>query len=285
MSAPAISIETDRYLTNSCQVKGDDIDWNQAREAGLTPNERFVLTYFADIESQTIVYLRDLLRTRAGLDPDVIAFLSMWNYEEFFHGRLLGRLMKECGYPLEENQIARVRRRASLSEWIESLGATVISWIFDAEFPAVYTAWGAIQEITTLRGYEEIIRTTANPVLKLLCERIAKQERRHFAWYFNNARDRLAASSRARWLTRHLLDRFWSPVGAGVKSKQEVARLFSYVFRGERATWLAHDVDSKISRLPGLEGLTLMANYVKKQVEPFMVLEHSEGSRFITASP
>jgi hypothetical protein len=32
-------------------------------------------------------------------------------------------------------------------------------------------------------------------VLAELCRRIAKQERRHFAWYYNGARERLARSA------------------------------------------------------------------------------------------
>jgi hypothetical protein len=47
----------------------------------LTEDEKFVLTYFPDIESQTVMYMRDLLHSSAVDDPDVIAFLSVWNYD------------------------------------------------------------------------------------------------------------------------------------------------------------------------------------------------------------
>src|SRR5690349_15021657 len=130
MENMSISVQTDRYLDISEQLDTTDIDWKIASTAGLSEDEKFVLTYFSDIESQTIVYLRDLLKTDAALEPDVIGFLSMWNYEEYFHGRALARLLKECGAPLDERRIESVRQSAKLTERIEALGAVVISKIF-----------------------------------------------------------------------------------------------------------------------------------------------------------
>ena len=69
-------MELDRILKHSQQIVVDDLDWELAARAGLTASERRVLTYFADIEAQTIVYLRDLLRTEAALEPEVMGFLQ-----------------------------------------------------------------------------------------------------------------------------------------------------------------------------------------------------------------
>jgi hypothetical protein len=122
-------------------------------------------------------------------------------------------------------------------------------------------AWGASQEYVTLRGYEELGRTTTNPVLRELCARIARQERLHFAWYFHGARERLARSRLARWLTRTVLTRFWTPVGAGVKSDVEVAGLCRALFSTERFAEVAREVDSKLSTLPGMAGLAVAQRY------------------------
>lgn len=264
-----ITVETDSYLKVSAKVAEDDIDWATARSVGLTEAERYILTYMADIEAQTIMYLRDLLKTEAAFESDVVAFLSMWNYEEYFHGRLLERLLRECGGDLGQDRVAEVRRHASFSEKLESLAANILSWIFRPEFPALYTAWGAVQELTTLRGYEQLARTTQNPALKSICDRIAKQERRHFAWYFNNAKWRLGRSSRAQRLTKFLLHRFWTPVGAGVKSPAEVARLLFDLFPAAAADEMALEIDGKISTLPGLDGLKIMSNYLLKARQQF----------------
>ncbi len=256
--------ETERYLAVSNKLFTDDIDWELARRHGLTEQEVFILTYFSDIEGQTIMYMKDLLNTEASKEADVVAFLTMWNYEEFFHGKVLARLLKECGHSLEEARLVEVRKQASFSEKLESIAATILSKIFWREFPAVHAAWGAVQEITTLHGYEELQESTTNPVLKILCERIAKQERRHFAWYYNKAKERLQKSTRAQKLTRFLLSRFWSPVGAGVKTDKEVAALIGSLFPGESALRMAGNVDGKIGNLPGLSGIGLMGPYTKR---------------------
>jgi rubrerythrin len=255
-------MDIDKFFASSEKVDVGDLDWDEARRIGLTEDERYLLTYFCDIEGQTIVYLRDFLHTRAALEPEVIAFLSMWNYEEFFHGKVLAELLAVCGHPLEESRIALVRGGARLSEKVEAMMATLLSKLFARDFPAVYMTWGAIQELTTLRGYEQIIATTNNPVLAELCRRIAKQERRHFAWYLNSARERLAASPRARKLARLLLRVAWSPVGAGVKSRAEVDRAMITLFPGAKGMALAKAVDARVATLPGLEGLTLMRDYL-----------------------
>ena len=49
-----------------------------------------------------------------------------------------------------------------------------------------------------MQAYEEVIRTTQNPVLAEMFRRIAKQERRHFAYYFGQARARLTDNKRAQ---------------------------------------------------------------------------------------
>jgi hypothetical protein len=256
--------DIERYISVSTKIDTSDIDWNEAREAGLTEDEKFLLTYFSDVESQTIRYLKVLLGMKIAFTPSVAAFLTTWSYEEFFHGYELGRLMAACGSPLEEDRVENLGRKAHFNEWIESAFAPLLSRIFSNQFPAVYLSFGAIQEMTTLRGYECLYKYTQNPVLKILCDRIAKQERRHFAWYFNHARELLMKSSGARILARKLLEFNWVPVGAGIKSPEEVKRLFMILFPRESARAIVREIDSKMGSLPGLEGIRLMEPYFER---------------------
>jgi len=256
--------DIERYISVSAKIDTSDIDWNQAREAGLTEDEKFILTYFSDVESQTIRYLKVLLGMKIAFTPSVSAFLTTWSYEEFFHGYELGRLMAACGSPLEEDRVEKVVHVARFNEWLEAAFTPLMSRIFSNQFPAVYLSFGAIQEMTTLRGYERLTQYTRNPILKILCDRIAKQERRHFAWYFNHARDLLLESSGARILARKLLEFNWVPVGAGIKSPEEVKKLFLTLFPAESAREVVREIDSKMGTLPGLEGIKLMEPYFEK---------------------
>jgi rubrerythrin len=256
--------DIEKYISVSTKIDTSDIDWNLAREAGLSDDEKFILTYFSDVESQTIRYLKTLLQMKIAFRPAVTAFLTTWSYEEFFHGFELARLMEVCGSPIDEDRVEHVTGKARFNEWLEAAFAPLLSRIFSNQFPAVYLSFGAIQEMTTLRGYERLTQFTRNPVLKVLCERIAKQERRHFAWYFNHARELLLESSGARVLARKLLELNWVPVGAGIKSPDEVKKLFLTLFPGESARRTVREIDSKMGTLPGLEGIGLMESYFEK---------------------
>src|SRR5262245_14567928 len=97
--------EIERYIAVSAKVETIDLDCEEAKRGGLTEDERFVLTYFSDIESQTIRYMRMLLQMKIALKPAVAAFLTTWSYEEFFHGYELSNLLTACGHPLEEDRV------------------------------------------------------------------------------------------------------------------------------------------------------------------------------------
>jgi hypothetical protein len=256
--------DIEKYISVSAKIDTSDIDWDEAKEAGLTDDEKFLLTYFSDVESQTIRYLKVLLGMKIAFTPSVAAFLTTWSYEEYFHGYELGRLMAVCGSPLEENRIENVVRKARFNEWLEATFAPLLSRIFSNQFPAVYLSFGAIQEMTTLRGYEFLHQYAQNPVLKTLSDRIAKQERRHFAWYFNHARELLRGSNGSRILARKLLEFNWVPVGAGIKSAEEVKRLFMILFPRDAARGIVREIDSKMGTLPGLEGIKLMEPYFER---------------------
>jgi hypothetical protein len=57
-----------------------------------------------------------------------------------------------------------------------------------------------------------------------------------------------------RWVLEHL----WTPVGAGVKSDEEVDALALYLFSDDEGREQLREIDQTIAELPGLEGLTLM---------------------------
>jgi hypothetical protein len=262
--AKLMKSDIDKYISVSAKIDTSDIDWDEAKETGLTDDEKFILTYFSDVENQTIRYTKVLLGMKIAFTPSVAAFLTTWNYEEFFHGYELARLLAVCGHPLEEDRIEKATRKAKFNEWLEATFAPLLSHIFSNQFPAVYLSFGAIQEMTTLRGYEFLHQYTKNPVLKILCDRIAKQERRHFAWYFNHARELLEQSTGARILARKLLQFNWVPVGAGIKSAEDVKRLFLALFPREAARDVVQEIDSKMGTLPGLGGIKLMEPYFER---------------------
>jgi hypothetical protein len=132
------------------------------------------------------------------------------------------------------------------------------SWLLK-DFSAVYLSIGAINELSTLTGYGALIRKSGHPVLSDLLRRIIKDERRHFAFYYNSAREWLADNEKAQRVDRWMLDRAWVPVGQGVKTQEEVDALALYLFDDEQGEEDLINLDEKIGKLPGLAGIKLMS--------------------------
>jgi rubrerythrin len=257
-------MEIDKFIRHSRRVETDDLDWDAARRAGLAGDEPFVLRYFADVEGQTIFYFREILNTHAAGRPEILAFMTTWNYEEFFHAQSLGRMLEACGHPAPADRRIEVRRGATLMARVENLAQLAISRLAPDAFLGLYLTWGASQELLTSRCYERLQATTGNPVLAELAARIAKQERRHFAWYWNGAREQLARSAAARRITRLLFERFWNPVGSGVKTGEEVYRLVDAVFPGPVIDETMGDIQRRISSLPGMEGVDAPSRFAAR---------------------
>jgi len=258
-----------QHLASSRKVEFEDLDWRLAREHGLTAREREMLTFFADIESQTVFYMLEVAKLEVARDPELLTFLTMWNYEEYFHSHAISRLLRECGVdiPPPMQRATSLRSRARLRARMEDLAQQALAKTMPRAFVALWMAWGASQELLTTQAYEEIARTSSNPVLAELFRRIAKQERRHFAYYYTASRERLTDFRRGQQLVRLIFERNWNPVGSGVKSPAEQAAFLSLIFPGPRLFEAFGHVDERMSALPGLDGMAVCTRYAYKVQE------------------
>ncbi|HET6612759.1 MAG TPA: hypothetical protein VFG83_12255 [Kofleriaceae bacterium] len=259
----------EKFLDSSARVAIDDLDWDLCRKAGVTSDEIQCISYFADVESQTVFYMRELLATPVALtDPDMVTFATMWNYEEMFHSRALERLLAECGHALPSSRQTDVRQGAGIAGKLEVLFQTWMGRLWPDHFAALYVTWGASQELLTSSAYDEMARRTANPVLRELCMRIGKQERRHFAWYFGSAKKRLADSRSARKTTRFIIERLWSPVGGGVKSPAQARELVDTLWGPARFAEVAAAIDARMATLPGMDNFSVVSRYAASTAAP-----------------
>ena len=113
-----------------------------------------------------------------------------------------------------------------------------------------------------------IRRAPDHPALNNLLRRVIQDQRRHNAFYRAQARARLeVAPSRARKLVRWVFENFWTPVGAGVKTQEEVDALGLYLFADDEGREQVRDIDRSVAELPGLEGLTLVEDAVEAAIE------------------
>jgi len=258
------AFELDHYLRVSGATKPELFDWSAAQPR-LDEHALFALAYMMDIEAHTVVYMRDLLSTRVVREVEVTGFLSCWVYEEFFHSLLLRRLLATQGVSIEDQRFAELRAHRRVGERLVRPVATIISRL-SRHFPAVHMTWGALNEILTLTGYAALIdytaRSTSDPavvetsLMSRILRRIMKDERRHFAFYFSQARTRLVTPAAQR-LTNFLLRRFWAPVGTSVRGDEDAQRICGLLFADGAGRRRLTGIDSAISRLPGLEWFDL----------------------------
>jgi hypothetical protein len=118
-------------------------------------------------------------------------------------------------------------------------------------------------------SHYQLIRRSTHPVLHQMLRRVIQDERRHFAFYRAQERARLeAAPERARRLVRWIFKSFWTPVGAGVKSQEEVDALALYLFAdSDEGREAVRGIDQVVSEMPGLGGLALLEDVIDQAVK------------------
>jgi len=220
------------------------------------------LQYMHDVEHHTVCYLRDLLVTPAHRDPEITEFLTVWNYEEHWHGVAIGRVLAGHGRPAGAQRVGEVR---GVRPWTERLRpvAFALGSVAVPDLVTVSLVWGALNEWCTQAGYGQLARRAGHPLLGELLRRIMRQEGRHVAFYSAAARARLERSRSARHLSRFVLQRLWRPVGHGVVPEHETAFVVSYLFGGPDGAEAAARIDRNISRLAGMDGLAVVSRAVE----------------------
>ena len=250
------------YAETAHRVPTEDVNFGSFGEQPLSDSALRCLRYMSDVESHTICYLRDLLVTPSHKDPEVTAFLTMWAYEEFWHGEALDAVLRAHRVNADYRHIRNVRLAQGLRDRIAPIEQSLAANIIGEDFVAVHMSWGAINEWSAHSAYAMLIEREKHPELTMLLRRIQHQESRHLAFYNSQARARLERSERARKLTRFALRRFWAPVGSTIQPRVETRFVLDYLMGGAEGAKHISRLDRKVDTLPGQEGLELVSNAV-----------------------
>jgi rubrerythrin len=251
----SFDMQTYRRLSEKLEI--DDIDFDAFRDQPLSADALRCLRYMHDVENHTVCYLRDVLVTRAHRDPEVTSFLTLWNYEEFWHGEAIAGILRAHDELAGNGRIAALRQRLPKGDAWKPLSFQLASAI-TPHLTAVHMTWGAVNEWTTQAAYARLAKLADHPTLAELLRRIMKQEGRHIDFYASQARSRLADSRGAQRITRWALRKFWAPVGTGVVPDSEVDFLRTFLFGDGDGLAMAERIDRRVDRLPGLDGLNLL---------------------------
>jgi hypothetical protein len=257
-----VAFDLESYKRIAGRLDDGDIDYAAFRRDPLPDDVLRCVRYMHDVESHTSCYLRNLLNTRAHHDPAITEFMTMWAFEEQWHGEALGRVLAAHG---EAAGAARIEPMRSAMGWRSSVAP--LGWMaFSAmtrHFVAIHMTFGVVNEWTTQGGYSRLLSRADHPVLTDLLRRIMRQEGRHIDYYRSEATDRLAASPGARRVVRGALRHLWSPVGSKVMPRAETRHLVTTLFDGDDGAAVAARIDRRIDALPGLAGLDLMRGVLR----------------------
>jgi rubrerythrin len=256
--------DIDRMMDSSGKVDLSDIRWDDVPKYPITAEGLRAIRYFLRTESSTFFYVKTLLKTRAAYaEPDIAPFICAWMYEEEFHGRAFQRFLRAYGQPPGRDERALMFERRAIGERIDEISQTTLCRVFPSRWPAVHMVWGVIQEFTTYHGYLSLIERVNHPVLNEICDRIMRQELRHFAFYRAQAVKRLEGDRITQKIVNGALRLGWTPVGDGMNERAEVLHALRFLFDGREGSVIP-EIERRIQQVPGLEWFDLFTRYVER---------------------
>ena len=252
-----MGVSIEQFQEQGGRLRTDDLDFDAFRRSPLQPDVLRCLGYMHDIEYQTVLYMRELLLTPAWKDPQFTAFLTLWNYEEYWHGQALGTVLRMHDRPAHDFRLTAMRT------WNKRylFWSPAIYWGIShvvRQFPAVHMTWGAINEWTANAAYNRLSEVADHPVLTELLHRIMRQESRHAAYYASAARQLLTDNRRAQRVTSWFLRHQWAPVGNGDVPEIETSFATAFLFSSPSGRAMVDRVEERIDAFPGLAGLNLV---------------------------
>jgi hypothetical protein len=271
--------DIERFVSLSKKVDLSDIDWEEAARVGITDDEHRVLRYMSDTEMHTIIYLRDLLAGHTAADAEVCQFMACWVYEETHHGRALDQFMAAVGRAPEQDRYHQVTAKLSIREELTGV-LSRLGAVLTPHFAAAHMCWGAINELTAAASYLALARHTRNAPLAKLVTKLARDERKHFSFYFHQAEKRLTGGGWfAQKLCAYTIRKFWEPVGIGVGEPGTLQLITSFLFGDpeSRDEFLA--VADTIRKLPGMEWFDMTTRFRESALADYAKMAPAEFER------
>ena len=145
MPKRVIEFDLDRYLRASRKLDLSALRWEDIPRHPLADGDVMCMHYMMDIETHTVIYLRDLLATRAAGDPQITAFLACWVYEELWHGEAFSDFLRAYGIevpaepklpdgstplPTRVKRTQTLREQLGVGHQLSLLPTMMGSWLF-----------------------------------------------------------------------------------------------------------------------------------------------------------
>jgi hypothetical protein len=237
-----------------------DVDW----KSELGPDAARVLREFATIETDSVFQMANAISAGIGNDPVLSDFLPKWAAEEAEHGRVLGAIVNATDGPALNGHLTHGVRASHRSWSVQSLPSRCsrplisLARLGVGDLSPHYSAFGAIQEWSVVVLYQLLAERVQSDAFTAIIQKIVRQERRHFAVYFTQARARMADDPHVQKQVRRTLELFWSPVGMRALGSNTWHESMLYLCPTVHERRQLRDIDKVAGRLPGLSDVCLM---------------------------
>ena len=158
-----MAFDIDKYTANSKAVGWADLDFDEFDSNPLPEPTLRSLRYMCDVEYHTVCYLRDLLATPSHKEPEVGAFMTMWNREEFWHGEALAAVLGEHGITVDFDELKATRLKLGWKDRLDPIKQSLMGGLVGHDFVAVHMAWGAANEWSAERRLHPPRRQEGTP--------------------------------------------------------------------------------------------------------------------------
>ena len=159
-----MQLTIDKYTQMVAPIDVRDLDLaNAFHTQRLDAASLRCLRYMHDIEHHTICYLRDLLVTPAHRDPEITTFLTIWSFEEYWHGEAIAQVLRAHGEAAGATASGSCAAPVVWPRATKPFAHGLASLVVGPSMTAVHMTWGAINEWTTQAGYARLAQAVRSP--------------------------------------------------------------------------------------------------------------------------
>ncbi|MBI5159877.1 MAG: hypothetical protein HY996_00410 [Micrococcales bacterium] len=227
-----------------------ELDLAGLEGARLEPDAARLLGVLRDLERSTMQRMRNLLVTATHKDARVTAFLSTWAFEKFWLADALDAVLDTTASqpPVEDGPKRRDRRERAARRG--PVRRAVLANFAGADIVGVHVTSGLVDEWITQAAYRRL--AAAAEKLGSIAQLALDVKERHLAFLQEDARRRLADSTRVQKLARTELTQQAWPIGSIERPDAERGFFERMVFGGAAGRREAGGIRELIAALPGL---------------------------------
>ncbi len=250
----------------------DKISWSAFHDEPLHPAVRRGARYILGVESQTPGFAIYPILNKGNLrSPERSITRASWEVDEGFHAYAAYAVLKAGDEKLPDFE--KVRRMDVMNnERFGHIQRPLMAIGFNNLLPwkaasAAINIMGVLNEDTTGNlGYRLVGDVSGHSEYANLNRYVATEEAGHMKDYAQFTREDLEGNPRHQKIARKVVERIFVMVGAGYMPNSESEYMLNLAAEHSNFGETLVQVDQRAQRLPGMQGATLLQDYIEPRL-------------------